>query len=502
MTTTQKPSFENGLISEIQNKYVVTCDTDAYKLSHHPQYAENADAMISYIESRGGKYDRVLFFGLQLILKEYFLRPLTHEQVDNIIKWETEHMMGNITDDLEIALRTVVDEYDGKLPVLIKAVPEGTIVPVKNVLMTIETSVPDRRIFSLVSYFETKLLRLWSPTTVATTSYHLRQQILEKLKITSVDPMAGIAFMLHDFGSRGASSFETAAFAGAGHLVSFMGSDTTVAIMAAELGYGEPMAAFSIPASEHSTTTSRGVDGEESLVQAMFDNYAKPGAIFATVADSYDVLRFIREITPKFKSRLIESGATWVIRPDSGDPVEMPIKCVIELEKIFGSTRNKKGYKVLNNVKVIQGDGIGPEEVSKIMERLIEQGYCVSNCAFGLGGSLLQKNNRDTQKFSLKCSAIRVNGKWLEVYKNPAVYDKDWNKVEGAESFKKSKRGQLELVRNVNTNEFITVEINEGSPVQLNVTHPWEVMLEPVFKDGELLRDMVLAEVRRNAGIL
>jgi nicotinamide phosphoribosyltransferase len=497
-TSELSAAVQNGIMYQIRQKYGTVFDTDSYKLSHHCQYVDGADAMASYIESRGGLYDVVVWFGLQLIIKEYLLQRLTHKQVDNIIAWVKIHMMGNVTDDLEIAFRAVVDEYDGKMPIRIRAADEGLVIPVKNVLAVIETTTPDPRLFTLVSYFETKLLRVWAPTTVATTSYHIRQVILDALNKTSDDPLAEINFKLHDFGSRGGSSCETIAFNGAGHLVSFMGSDNTASIMVTEIGYNEPMAAFSIPASEHSTTTTHGRGGEAGLVSTMFDNYAKPEAIFATVADSYDVLSFIRDIAPTFKDRLIESGATWVIRPDSGDPIEMPIKTVIELEKVFGSTINSKKYKVLNNVRVIQGDGIKPKDVATILNRLEELGYSASNMAFGMGGGLLQDNDRDTQKFSMKCSAVRVSGVWWDVYKNPAVYDDDWNVVD-EESFKKSKAGRITLLRNPETGEYMSRREDETSKL---FNAGWEDMLHTVYENGEIVKEFTFAEVRNNAGTI
>lgn len=488
---------------QIRQKYGAVGDTDSYKLSHICQYVNGADMMVSYIESRGGKYDRVVWYGLQLIIKEFLMQRLTQTQADNMIEWVKEHMF--VTDEtpwvisLKTAFQTVIDEYDGFVPIRISAAPEGLVIPVKNVLAVIETTVPDARIFTLVSFIETKILRVWSPTTVATISWHIREAIYEKLVETADDPDAEIPFKLHDFGSRGTTSLEQSAFAGSGHLVNFMGTDTTVAIMAAEIGYGIRMAGFSIFATEHSTTTTWGRYGEEGFVSNVFDHAAKPGAIFATVADSYDVISFIRNIVPKFKDRLIESGATWVIRPDSCDPIKMPIQCIIELEKVMGCTINKKGFKVLNNVRVIQGDGIEPEDVTKILNAVIALGYCASNMAFGMGGGLLQKNDRDTQKFSMKCCAIRVHGEWQDVYKAPATYDDDWNIIEGEVSFKKSKKGRLELLRS-NTDGLFEPEYKTVRADEVDQYPGWSPMLEPVWDTGNMLRDMTFDEVRANAG--
>lgn len=493
-------NMEHGLIAHIREKYGVVCDTDSYKLGHHAQYPAGATRMCSYIESRGGKYDEVLFFGLQFIIKEYFMQKLTHAQVDNMIAFEKMHMMENITGDLEIALRRVVDVYGGNIPIRIRAVEEGHIVPIKNVMVTVETTAPDNKIFSLVSYFETKIMRLWSPTTVATESYNIRKIILTALEESADDPLAEIPFKLHDFGGRGVGGMETAAFAGAGHLVSFQGSDTVIAILAANEGYNCEMSAFSIPATEHSTTTMHGPDGEEGLLENMFSNYAKPGAIFATVIDSYEWLKFVRELAPKFKERLKESGATWVFRPDSGDPVATPIKVVEELGRIFGYVMNTKGYKVLNNVRVIQGDGIDKNDVQHILRQLLRGGWSATNMIFGMGGGLLQKNNRDTQKMTMKCCAVEIDGEWQDVYKDPAVYNADWT-LSKEKSFKISKRGRLELLHYEDNNDWVTVK--EGlAKKMLGRESVWKSMLETVYEDGVLVKDLTMDQVRRNAGII
>ena len=491
------PDQQLGILYQIRQHYGIIADGDTYKLSHMPQYIKGADKMVSYFESRGGIRDKVLNFGAQMIAKEYFLQRLTKRQVKNMITWANKHMNGNMVKDLQIALDAVVDELDGKIPIRIRNAPEGFMIPINNVILTIETTLPDPRWFSLVSYFETKLVRVWSPMTVGTTTFYVRKTILKALELSCDYPMEVIDWMFHDFGSRGTGGMEVSAFAGAAHLVNSRGTDNSVAVHALEFGYNEPMAGNSIAASEHSTTTTHGPEGEFNLVSQMFDAYANPGAIFATVIDSYDAIRFLRKIVPQFKDRLIASGAKWIIRPDSGDPITMPIQCVIELEKIFGCTVNKKGYKVLNHVGVIQGDGIVPEQVTEILNKLMALGYSAENISFGMGGGLLQKNDRDTHKFALKCSAVRVNGEWIDVYKDPAVYDEDWNKIDEV-SFKSSKRGRLELLYNKITDEWKTVRIEE-IPDDLG---DWKSMLETVMEDAHMVRDMTLTECRINSGMM
>lgn len=483
-----------SIINKIREKYGPAGDTDSYKFSHPSQYPAGADKLMSYICSRGGKFPASIVYGYQLIIKEYFLTRMTKKHVKNLIKFQRAHMFGTELKEFETMLHAVVDDYDGYMPLKIKIVPEGLLIPTGNVLATVESAVADERIIALTTYMETILMRAWSPTTVATTSYYIKKIIYNGLLESADDPDAEIPFKLHDFGSRGVSSMETAAFAGSAHLVNFQGSDTTVGIMAANIGYNAEMSGYSIIATEHSTTTAWGRHGERAFISKLFDNFAKPGAIFASVADSYDIVKFVEEITPFFKKRLIESGATWVIRPDSGDPVVTPVEMVRRLARIFGFTLNNRGFKVLNNVRVIQGDGIDIDDVQAIIDLLLKEGWSVSNMAFGMGGGLLQKNNRDTLKFAMKACAIRVDGVWRDVYKDPVIYDATTWEPLSSSSFKKSRAGRLELM--FNGTDYETVRYEDVADWEAK---GYKTMLETVYDSGKLVRDMTFAEVRENA---
>ena len=223
---------------------------------------------------------------------------------------------------------------------------------------------------------------------------------------------------LHDFGARGVSSLESAALGGAAHLVNFLGTDTVSALCLARAHYHAPMAGYSIPAAEHSTITSWGREREVDAYRNMLRQFGKPGAIVAVVSDSYDIYRAISEHWgTTLRDAVIASGATLVIRPDSGDPVEVVAESLRRLDEAFGHVINGKGYRVLNHVRVIQGDGINPDTIRAILQRITGDGYAADNVAFGMGGALLQRLDRDTQKFALKCSAARVDGEWVDVYR-------------------------------------------------------------------------------------
>lgn len=457
-------------------------NTDSYKASHWLQYPPDTDATFFYVESRGGQYDNTVFFGLQAILKEYFSRPVTHADVDEANAFFAQH--GEPFN--ETGWRWIVEEHGGYLPLRIRAVPEGSVIPTHNALVTIESTDPAS--VWVPSYFETLLLRLWYPVTVATLSWHVKQTIRQYLEKTSDDPAGQLPFKLHDFGARGVSSAESAGLGGAAHLVNFMGTDTLSGILTAKAYYHEPMAGVSIPAAEHSTITSWGREREVDAYRNMLDQFAQPGRIVAVVSDSYDVFHAIREHWGKtLRQQVIDSGATVVIRPDSGEPVEVVHTCLSLLEEAFGSVNNSKGYRVLKHVRLIQGDGVDPEGIRAILERITGAGFATDNIAFGMGGGLLQKVHRDTQKFALKCSAARVAGKWIDVYKQPVT-----------DPGKDSKRGRLKLIRHREHGTYKTIgippELEDSQAMAL--PQEWEDAMETVWENGQLMRDWTFAQVR------
>lgn len=457
-------------------------NTDSYKASHWLQYPPGTDATFFYVESRGGTYDRTVFFGLQAILREFLDRPVTHADVDEAATLFAQH--GEPFN--EAGWRRIVDVHGGRLPLRIRAVPEGTVVPTHHAMVTIESTDPDA--FWLPSYIETLLLRLWYPVTVATISWHVKQVIRGYLERTSDDPEGQLPFKLHDFGARGVSSAESAGLGGMAHLVNFHGTDTVSGLLSARRYYDEPMAGFSIPAAEHSTITSWGREREVDAYRNMLRQFAKPGSLVAVVSDSYDIYTAIREHWGSaLRQEVVDSGATVVVRPDSGDPVEVVDECLKLLDETFGSTVNGRGYKVLNHVRVIQGDGINPKSIEAILERVTANGFAADNIAFGMGGALLQRLDRDTQKFALKCSAARVNGHWIDVYKDPVT-----------DPGKQSKRGRLMLVRHGETGEFRTIGVH-GDEATTPMPDGFEDAMVTVWEDGVWKAPLTFADVRERA---
>ena len=456
----------------------IILNTDSYKVSMFKQYPAGTTGVYSYIESRGGQYDATVMFGLQAFIKEYLLDPITQDDIDIADEILTAH--GEPFN--KAGWQYILDNHAGYLPVVIRAVAEGTVVPVSNVLATVENTDPE--CFWLTTWLETALLRaVWYPVTVATQSHKIKQVILDYLEKTG-DPSA-IDFKLHDFGARGVSSMESAGIGGAAHLVNFMGSDTISGVLFAREYYDAGISGFSIPAAEHSTITSWGRDGEVDAYRNMLNQFAKPGSIVAIVSDSYDVFNAASKLWgEELRQQVIDSGATVVIRPDSGDPDTVCRKLVQILGDKFGYTTNAKGYKVLNNVRLIQGDGVNEHTIRMILGGFAAYGWSADNIAFGMGGALLQIVNRDTQRFAMKCSSIRINGEWRDVQKDPIT-----------DSGKKSKAGRVTLW-------------TSGGEYQSTVNQPtgwtdkglgWTEALEEVYRDGKLVKEVTFDEVRANA---
>lgn len=457
----------------------IILNTDSYKVSHFKQYPPKSEYVSSYIESRGGEYDETVFFGLQVFIKENLLTPFTARDIDEAEEVITAHGLEFNREGWEHILRN----HNGYLPISIRAVPEGTVVPVSNVLVEVVNTDP--HVPWLTSYVETALLRaVWYPTTIATHSREIKKVIKKYMDMTSDNVEAQLPFKLHDFGARGVSSEESAMLGGMAHLINFSGTDTLSAIMGARKYYDEPMAGFSIPASEHSTMTAWGRDNESAAYANMLEKFSEPGAIVACVSDSYDIFNAIENIWgDELKEKVISSGGTLVVRPDSMDPVTTPVKCVELLMERFGSVINSKDYHVLPDcVRVIQGDGIGIKDIDAILTLMEEKGLAAENMAFGCGGGLLQKVNRDTLKFAMKASAICVDGVWRDVYKEPV-----------GQSDKVSKKGRLSLALDKGT--FTTLRTSDLEHRAL------KDCLQTVYQYGELRNEQTFAEIRERASL-
>lgn len=465
----------------------IILDVDSYKLSHWPQYPDGTTRMMSYFESRGGLFEESTLFGLQYHLHKYLSKRVTETDVEEAEKFAQAHGEPFNRKGWDY----IATELEGRLPVRIRAIPEGLVVPYRNALMTIESLDP--KVFWLTSWLETSLVRLWEGSTVATTSRESKRIIKKYLDLTCMNPEAELPFKLHDFGGRGVTCQEQARIAGAAHLLNFMGSDTVEGVRMANHYYDCDMAAFSIPASEHSTVTMWGREGEFDMVEQyirrfLIEREVPEGApkLAACVGDSYDIYNFTRRVTTGLLKDLIKSsGGTFVIRPDSGDPLEV-------LPKVFGIladtlaaeiTVNQKGYRVLPSwIRTIQGDGININSMEAILEKITNLGWSSENLAFGSGGGLLQKWDRDTLKWAFKCCFAEVNGKPVDVRKDPIT-----------DPGKRSKAGRLDLIQTPNGFETVTL-----GPTDL--AHPDSVM-NTVYDFGDILYNTTFAECRERMAL-
>lgn len=451
--------------------------TDSYKFSHFLQYPPEARRLSAYVESRrNALMEGALFFGLQAFVVDKLARPITAADIDEAEAIATAHGEPFNRAGFEV----IVADHGGYLPIEIVALPEGTLVPTRVPMLQVVNTDP--RLPWLVSFVETALLRaIWYPTTVATVSATVKRVIAAGLDRSSDDPAGQLPFKLHDFGARGASSAESAALGGLAHLVNFMGTDTVEALVAARRWYDEPMAGFSIPAAEHSTMTAWGRPREADAYANMIRTFKGDGKLVAVVSDSYDLFHAVGDIWGgELKDLVTSVGGTLVVRPDSGDPVETPLKALDILWQRFGGSVNAKGYRVLSpHVRLIQGDGMNPVSIEVLVTSMIERGFSVDNIAFGMGAGLLQKVDRDTLSFAMKTNAMEdADGRWHDISKSPAT-----------DPSKGSKEGRQAVIRD--GGRLVGVKLDElGSA---------ENEMRPVWRDGEWLVRESFATIRARA---
>jgi nicotinamide phosphoribosyltransferase len=494
--------------------------TDSYKTGQFQQVPPKTTFMSSYFEGRGSErgYDETTLFSLQYFFKQYWSDPVTVEEVE-----EARELAEDANEPFNYdGWMLMVERHGGYFPVRVRAIPEGMIVPMKVALFTVESTDPD--FYWLPDWVETAFCRAgWYGGTVIIQDLYIYRDIYQALVETSDDPDAEIPFKLHDFGARGASSSETAQIGGAAHLAIFGGSDTLEGSWLIKHFYNEWKGIRkSIPASQHSTISSWGRKGEVDAYRNMLNLY-KGNGIFACVSDTWSIYAACDKLWGgELRQEVIDSGALVVIRPDSGDPVTVlcgmdeedymeedgkyyrraghnyeshfyiPEKgneldaAVVKgvfgiLEERFGVTVNSKGYKVLNYVRVIQGDGINPTSIKRILQALKELGFSATNIAFGMGGALLQKVDRDVNKMAYKCSSITVDGEQRDVYKDPIT-----------DHGKSSKRGRLDTIQVLGFAPA-TIKLRDDQ-----LAHPNSIM-RTVYEDGKLLVDDNFSQIRERA---
>jgi nicotinamide phosphoribosyltransferase len=447
--------------------------TDAYKQTHWFQYPHSVKRVYSYLESRGGKFENTVFFGLQIILKKYFCgNVITQKMIDDADEFCRKVFGQNYFN--RDGWEYILDEHNGALPIEIKAVPEGSVIPTHNVLMTVVNTDP--AVPFLTNFVETLLMQVWYPTTVATTSWHIKS-LIQSYAVQCGEQVS--PFHLNDFGFRGVSSVESAGIGGAAHLVNFLGTDTLEGIRYAQDYYGADVCGYSVMAAEHSTVTSYGRTHEQKAYKTFID-HCPDKATVSIVSDSYDLINAVTNIYGgNLRDYILSRDSKLVVRPDSGNPVDISSQVLKILWDKFGGHVNEQGKKVLNpKVGVIYGDGIDYEKIRSILNRTVAiDGFSAGNIIFGMGGALLQGLTRDTMRFAFKCSAVESGNTWIDIYKDPKT-----------DPGKRSMKGRLKLVHHNGTYNTVRMESSEEPDV-----------MQTVFRNGNLLVDHSFEEIRARA---
>lgn len=468
-------------MKNLQFKINLAADTDAYKQHHHKLINPELSYQYTYGESRiGSKYPATCFFGLQALIQQYFMDVPTQEDIEEARQL---YIDTNGYDEFDVETWEKVRKL-GYLPMVIKAVPEGTIVPIDNVLFTTESTEP--WFAKTLNSLETLTMHIWYATTVATRAMLIKKSIIPYFQQTG--SLDSLAFAVNDFGVRGVASYQQAVIGGMASLLFTNGSDNLPASRWVKRIYGDSIGpAKSIRATEHSVALSYGKgEGELKYFKQILDQ-THPDYMFACVIDTYDAHGFIRNVAgnDEIKQRIIDRNGRVVFRPDSGDPMIIVPQLLELLGEIYGYSINLNGYKVLrHNVGLIQGDGMDEESIPKLYETVMRCGWASSNLAVGSGGGLLQKDlNRDTQRFAIKPSFGIINNEEFNFKKNPMT-----------DTTKSSKSGKLKL--HPSMGNFRTISSAIESKAMFN---SYVDALVPYFVNGELVQKETFEQIRARA---
>ncbi|MCC9197780.1 nicotinate phosphoribosyltransferase [Arthrobacter sp. zg-Y820] len=488
--------------------------TDAYKLGHIHMYPEGTTKVLSNFTSRGSRLDgvdHVVHFGLQAFLQKFCIEAFTPFFAADEDEACAEYQAG--LNDI-LGPNTIGTDHirslhrRGYLPLIFRSVPEGTRVPLLVPSVTVESTEPE--FFWLVNYIETALsASIWQPSTAATIADKYRG-ILDAAAETTGTDRGFVDWQLHDFSFRGMSGVDAAATSGAGHLLSFKGSDSLGAMDFVRRYYNSAFGTEngqvlgSIPATEHAVMCAGGRDGEEGTFRHVLK--VNPTGNVSLVSDGYDLWNVLQKILPALKAEIMGRDGNVIIRPDSGDPADIvcgtssrpgavdPSQApsmtedpaffgvVALLDAEFGSTLNDAGYKILNKVRVMYGDSITTERAADITSRLEKMGYASENIVLGAGSYTYQYVTRDTFSSAIKVTYIEVDGEARNVFKDPIT----------AKGSKRSATGRLAVTRN-EAGELMLIE--KATPEQEEAS-----LLRPVWADGAFIRRQSFADVRRVLG--
>jgi nicotinamide phosphoribosyltransferase len=454
----------------LNKRHNICRDTDFYKITQVGLDPVDVEYIMEYTMARK---DRVQFFGLQYLMMEYLSGyVVTQEKID--IAEKRFKLNGGFDYFPKERWEYILKAHDGKLPISIRAVPEGTIVPTRGVMFTVVNTDPECA--WLVPYIESILLKVWKPSSVATYGLNIQEMLRDKAYISGEEvPLC----MDNDFGYRGASTEEEAQICGAAHLLNSRGSDTCVGEDLLIDYYGaNPGWLLSVRATEHHTMQTREKENEQEAYENIID-LTPPEAILSIVTDTWDY-EYAQEVMlgKELHDKILARAGKVVFRPDSGDPVEVAVKSLEQIRDAFGYTINKNGF-IINNPKVglLMGDQINADMMEKVLNAIMLKGYGISNLCFGMGGARYSLT-RDTYGFTTKECAFCQNGVWHDTCKTP----------KGSE-FKKSVGGRLKLVVDENTGKLVTRTYEE----------PGEDIMVEVFRDGNITKKWTFEEILKNA---
>ncbi|BAQ64899.1 nicotinate phosphoribosyltransferase [Geminocystis sp. NIES-3709] len=478
---------------------------DFYKTDHRRQYPEGTTEVYANFTPRSGRlakvldFDdiRVVFFGLQYFIQDYLIdcwhKNFFEQDKNKVVSAYKRRMDTSLGVDA-ISIEHIEELHDfGYLPLKIKALPEGSLVPIGIPVLTVVNTHPD--FFWLTNYIESVMSSyLWKPITSATTAFQYKK-LVKNYAIKTGTPLDFILFQCHDFSFRGLSGVQDAIISGAAHLTSFCGTDTVLAIDLLEEYYNasadQEMIGVSVPATEHSVMAMGMEDGElETFRRLIEDLY--PKGIVSVVSDTWDFWKVITQYTVILKNKILARDGKLVIRPDSGDPVKIicgdssypqgspEYKGAVEcLWEIFGGTVTPQGYKMLDShIGLIYGDSITLDRAYNILKGLEEKGFASGNVVFGIGSYTYQYVTRDNFGFAVKATSGVVNGKRRDIFKNPKTDS----------GTKKSAKGLLRVEQEGNT--FVLYE--QQTPEQEK-----QGALKTVFEDGKLIKSYSLGDIRQ-----
>jgi len=476
---------------------------DGYKVGHKFQYPEGTTLVYSNLtprKSRSNEVEEIVFFGLQYFIKEYLINQFDagffKKPKAEVLKEYARRMDFYLGKD-SISYQHIADLHDlGYMPLEIKALSEGELVPMKVPIFTIKNTLPE--FFWLTNMLETLMSAiLWKPCTSATTAFQYYRTFTQYAKDTVGEDMSFIPWQGHDFSFRGMSGIEDAVMSGAAHLLSFAGTDTIPAIDFLEQYYQadceKELIGGSVPATEHSVMCM-GMQGQEIKTFERLISNVYPAGIVSIVSDTWDFWQVITEFLPELKFKIMAREGKVVIRPDSGDPVKIIVgdpgaplgspehKGAIEcMWETFGGTITTKGYKLLDgHIGLIYGDSITAERQLEILEGLKQKGFASYNVVLGIGSYTYEYVTRDTFGFAMKATYGEVNGMGRDIFKDPRTDD----------GTKKSAKGLMQVYRDTTTGKLT-----------LKDQCTWEEEglgeLKTVFKDGRLLVDWKLEDIRK-----